>query len=249
MTKPTPDYPDAIIIVPIDALLDTRLGTAAKLDIKSVGVLGNSKYLERTDNNLWELCDNFTEEEYRKAWEGRDKETLKFSILSNFKTILVDMIATRTKGIIEDGGQGRIKVKINTWPYIFEGSEIEGLKDIITTLISDAVIVDVCHLSTKRLSPKYLKTNNIDAFVCMDFIEWLEAHSEHLDRCPLPAIECITPQAMEGVAERFAQGVKEKKIDGSVAEHFDVYEMIELSLTGGLQLSFVPAIGFSAVSV
>lgn len=75
---------DAIFLVDLDALLDTRLGVLASLSHEAFAeVIRNPEYAVREDDDLSRFTDKVTREQFLDAWKNRNEECLLSSYITN----------------------------------------------------------------------------------------------------------------------------------------------------------------------
>ena len=236
---------EAIIVVPIDALLDSRAGAALQLDNKAFIALHENNYQERKTNDLSVFCKTFSSDQYVEQWKGRDKHTLDHSIFTSIVPFLKDIIIHRIETSEMEPIKSKLHVKINTWPYRFEEVEKNTIVSIVEELLDNVIVVTTTYISLARLSPAYIKRKGWDALIMVDFIEWLTVHHVALAEFPIPAVECFAPKLIEDADDLYAKGIELGEISPVIEKIFDPYELCQMALSGVLCLNFIPVEFFS----
>ena len=244
MTSSPPEQ-DARILVPVDALLDTRMGTAYRLEPSAVADLLRANYWHRTTNDLTQLSPRLNAEQYSQLWRNRDMDTLKVSLVSHFLDVLKTMILQRAMDSIEQGGGGLTGVKINLHPYHFETADELMLIQICRELLPEDVQLELCRVSLVEMSPRWLREERMDAFVVLDFVEWFQTHSDNLLAHPIPGVECFCPELIEDMAGRLQRALLTGEIDYDIQQHTDPFQLIRMILAGVVMITFLPIAAFS----
>lgn len=240
--------PDARILVPVDALLDTRMGTASRLDPKAIKDILRNDYGHRKSNDLSRLTDRFTSEAYWQLWQQRDVDTLKQSLVSHFTDVLKTMILQHTMDTIERGGPGQTEVKINLHPYELETSDEKELLSILSELLPEDVGLALCRVSHAQLTPLWIREEKLDAFVVLDFVEWFQKQSDNLLAHPIPGIECFCPELIEDMDGRIQRAMIMGEIDYDLQQQTDPFGLIRMVLAGAVMVTFLPIEAFSLPS-
>ena len=236
---------DARILVPVDALLDTRMGTASRLDPKAIVDLLDNDYSHRKSNDLARLTERFTSAEYWQLWQNRDMDTLRQSLVSHFPDVLKTMILQHTIDTLERGGSGLTMVKINLHPYNFESPDEQALLSIMAELLPDDVELELCRVSIEQLTPRWLREERLDAFVVLDFVEWFQKQCDNLLCHPIPGIECFCPELIEDMDGHIQRALLTGEIDYDLQQSTDPFGMIRMILAGAVMVTFLPIEVFS----
>lgn len=173
------------IYTPLDAFLDTRLGVLAqhtRSGFEQVFLDNRSRYWERDHNRLWEWSTQFTQQQYQYWYQGRNKDTLKLSMATNFPNALI-VLHERIRRH-HHGEQKQVHLTINTAPYNFTEEEKETLIKLIAHLTDDRFEINVVDVPMALVAPGYLKDNYNFAYLS-DFDEWWRNHSHRVYQEPM----------------------------------------------------------------
>lgn len=176
------------VLVDLDALLDTRLATLAKINEDlAIGVL-NKGYRTRTIDSF----PGVSAEEFKKAYAKRDVDTLVMAVATNAFVLLQSCIKGSIENIVVGGPGQPISFEINYHPYDLESDEIEMIKHAIESRTMDIVDVTMVKIDNMFLTPTYCK-ENYALMIRYDYVEWIEMHQEELAKKPMPAVGLIAP--------------------------------------------------------
>lgn len=181
------------VLIQIDALLDTRVGTAYRMGAKNIDWVG---YFERTHSKVWEFF-GLEEEAYKDTYLKRNLETLELSMATELYRQLSYVM--RNKLVLAAGSplHERPEIIINYWPYNLASNTVELFKQMVVETLSDLakMRVNAVYMAPERLTPKYLKDNYTD-LVLYDLAEWMELAGQHFADCPIPDVSVCYPATL-----------------------------------------------------
>lgn len=236
--------PISSILVPLDVLLDTRIGTVAKLGGPDLvlSVL-NGNYHTRTDDKFPQV----NVEAYNTLYAGRDEETLSLSYSTNVDGFLRELVHSLIKQTFVRPFHQGVRVVVNTYPYQLSDEVIEQiLGAVVTKLLADTEVdvpltVVADRLSDDALTPDYCKTH-FAAMLMYDYENWLEKQQLALIKRPMPEVTMFAP------AIYFVQTPTEEEIKQMQTEsQWNPFEVLQHSIRGGIDLQFLPIELFSIV--
>ena len=239
------DNSNATLLVPLDALLDTHMGTVYLLSPDSMSSLLRCNYHKRDYNHPWDFTDDFNRSDFCKRWKNRDIETLKVSIVTRMLETIKVSVLRKEIGSIATGGKYNATVKINTYPYALKQVEVNELKHIVASKLDFMVEVSTVNVSHSELSPIFLRDNKITTFIVTDFEEWITEHYISLANNPIPHIECVAPILSEDYVNRLQNAIRAGKVDGDLATSITPFEALEICMSYLIKLSFLPVELFS----
>lgn len=181
------------VCVMLDALIDTRIGTAIKLGAKDIDW---ESYIDRTHSMVWDFF-KVDKTVYQRAYARRDTDTLKNSIATVLTTQIEaictpKIIAGKSNPLLESP-----ELIINTWPFKLNrhvsASIVESVEQFFTE--DTSLKVSAVHMHPRDVSPTWLKDNSCDLIV-YDVIEWFSYNNIKLEECPIPEIQLIHPATL-----------------------------------------------------
>ena len=222
------------LLIDLDALLDTRLGCLIHHRAKDAAAMDMDAYRGRLTDNLWELCDNVTPEDYRDWWASRDIEVLKCSLASSMmvrlKAMTYNLMAVRSKqGFMTD-----LKVVVNTYPYKLEDEVRQAYKESVKDVISKDFIVEMVYLSPEALTPETLMVS-YHYYALYDLDRWLTANHTALEEHPIPSFPINAPSLY---CNRWPTDADIKELGLSHRE--EAFAQWELYMSAHLMLGFLP---------
>lgn len=177
------------ILVTLDSLLDTRLGTIAKINDEVFNkIVLDEKYHTR-DTDVFEDIDIVV---YKETYSNRNVETLSKSLLTNIILVLRDIISGLEKQAIMAPHNADTSVVINVYPYVLIDEELSEISKAISMHLSDLVKINFINMSPKELTPLYCKSN-FAVMIMYDYGEWLETNAELFLVTQIPEITLFIP--------------------------------------------------------
>jgi len=183
-----------IILVELDCLLDTRIGTLSLLDDKAAAALLSEKYTHRVSDNWEFLTDGaVTNEAFNQRYQQRDKDVLKASRPVNLITFLPKLLNDLEKQALSEPITKDLTLRINTYPYKLTVMERRIITECIYEQYTSAYTkVDVVDIAPDKLTPRYLR-EEVAMVIMYDFNRWLTLHIDQLAANPLPDTHMVIP--------------------------------------------------------
>lgn len=181
------------VLIQLDALLDTRVGTAYRMGATDIDWLG---YFDRTHSKVWEFF-GLEEEAFKDTYLKRNLETLELSMATELYRQL--SFVMRNKLVLAAGSplHERPEIVINYWPYNLPSATVELFKQMVVETLSDVakMRVNAVYMAPERITPKFLKEGFSD-MILYDLSEWLELAGQHFAECPIPDIAVCYPATL-----------------------------------------------------
>ncbi len=172
------------ILVDLDSLLDTRLGTLSGIspDLARQALTAPG-YLTRTTDTFVGV----EEAVYKAAYAQRDIQTLKQSVMTGIVSYLRSILKQLKDQAVTQPTHDAIRVDVNVFPYDPSPDELAVLHEVLLYRLTggmateaqefDLVTVDIVNYSPESLTPAHCKAN-YGALVMYDPWNWLNLHSE-----------------------------------------------------------------------
>lgn len=178
------------VYVELDCLLDTRLGTIAKIDPELVATtLTNEDYYTRD-------CDEFEgidKAVFKEAYANRDKETLALSGATGFclelGRIVLDLVAESHHNPL----RGQVSVVVNVYPYQLTDDEKLMIKHSVTYHTQETVDIDIISLMPTFITADFFREDYVVA-VFYDYQQWFESQMKNIAERPLLDLSVIAPR-------------------------------------------------------
>jgi len=179
------------IYVDLDVLLDTRLGTIARLNEDAAVKTLQSGYHTRVADQF----EHVDMDEYKALYAQRDGDTLSKSMLSGAVPFLRDIaealaLQARSRPY-HNGG----KLIVNTHPYTstLSTSELDEIGRAIAARMDGHAPVELVDISPESLTPYHCK-HNFAMMMVYDFGAWMEMHSSAFRTTRLPEVTLYSPR-------------------------------------------------------
>lgn len=222
------------VLIDIDALLDTRLATLAKMNEDvAVQILDNG-YRSRTIDSF----PGISAEDFKKEYAKRDTDTLAMSVATNAFVLLQSCIKGSIENIIVGGPGQPITFEVNYNPYDLTSEEVELIKQAIEARTMDVVDVTMVKIDNMFLTPAYCK-ENYALMIKYDYVDWIEMHQEELAKKPMPSVGLIAP------ALYHLKVPTDEEMDDFKRNSIEPFQATEIALAPAIGLRLVKADIFS----
>ena len=179
------------LLVDLDTLLDTRMGTLVKIDLDNLVKIDKKKYLTRRSDNFDELV-NVDIDEYKELYKNRDVETLKCSGMTTYMLAVNKMLGEIAKEKIDNPAIESIELHVNYYPYKLSESMIKEFTDVISFYTNRLTKVKLVNLHPMLITPSLLK-NEYSLYATYDFDVWLGLQGKNLENHPIPTVTVNVP--------------------------------------------------------
>jgi hypothetical protein len=182
----------AAVYAELDALMDTRMGTLARMDEEVASrVLLEGKYHKRESDQFTGVDDRA----YRKAYAARDVETLKYARPTKALFLLNSLVRYLKEQATVRPFHDSAKVVINTFPYVLSVEEEAELGTVIATWISGLSPVELVHMRPQELTPSYVRQHSFSSMLMYEYDPWmsLHYHPASKDATPLQDVSIFAP--------------------------------------------------------
>ena len=161
------------IYLDIDAALDTRIGTLARLNqTLAYHALRKQYHLRRRDS-----FDGVDDKVFEELYAKRDTETLKHSVVTNIFHSIREMIIGAAMADAQRNRDIHCTVVLNTWPYTLNSQEVELFREMVKRQLFAQIGVEVVHLSPAELTPTHC-SDKYGVMIKYDYYWWLETQHQ-----------------------------------------------------------------------
>jgi hypothetical protein len=212
------------ILVELDCLLDTRLGTIERMGVEHAARVLTPAYLARQQD----VFDGVDRDEFRRLYQARDVETLKHSKLTNLATRLRDLTTALSEMAIARPYFDGVKIAVNTYPYQLDAETSEAVGKAVAVWAGGVVPVELVSIRPEQLTPALVKTSFAMLFM-YEYERWMDMHAEAFKDTRLNEVHLIAP------ALYFNEQPDEKVLKGLVrdaAHPFVAMTMLASPLVG-----------------
>lgn len=179
------------IYLDLDTILDTRMGTLAKMGTEhAVRALDSGRYHRRMIDEFDEVPKDVFVAEYAK----RDLDTLKLSVLTNLVFFLRRLIKDSLMQAIVQQKVERMCFTVNVWPYQFDDPGlVEMLIGCIRFHTYSTSSVRVISMPNEELTPQYC-ASNFQIMIRYNWTTWLELHKTFFEKKGFPEMTLVVPE-------------------------------------------------------
>lgn len=182
----------AVVYAELDALLDTRLGTIARISQEAAErVLLSGGYHKRDSDNFAEV----DMQVYRDLYSKRNVETLKVSTATKAVFLLNTLVRYLKEQATVRPYHDAAKVVINTFPYELSEEEKAELGTVIATWTSGLAPVELVYMSPQQLTPLYVKQHAYSSMLMYEYDPWMSLHysPENKNAKPIQDVSIFAP--------------------------------------------------------
>lgn len=206
------------ILVGLDELLDTRLGTIGLLDETVARKLAASDaYFEREVDEF----DGINAVEYKIAYADRNARNLRNSVMTKLMFHLRQVVTQLKQQAISQPEHDAVRVDVNIHPYSLSDEEKDEFRRVmkyhlnggvdIKVFEQDLLSVDFINVSPEKLTPSHCKAT-YGAMYMYNPWTWLNLHTEALQTVRLPEVIVYAPRLYHD-GKPDAQALNQFKMD------------------------------------
>lgn len=228
-----------IVYVELDALLDTRLATVAKIDSDAaVTLVTGEEYFERQIDDF-EALTGIDVQTFREAYKARDIVTLQASRRTQAPQLLHELItklemAESTTPYVEG-----LEVEVNVWPYELDNDEVDVLISAVMAFSGVETLVRAVRIQPADLTPKLIK-DYYSGMIMYNFREWFELQLRNFNAVKIPDLPILAPAIWY---EKIP--VPDDYLSEGVKPNINPFRLCEVGLYDVFQLNLLPAEVFS----
>lgn len=180
------------ILVELDALLDTRLGTVAGLNPDGALTLVKSPEYYRRQLDDFQSLIGLPKADFDAAYRARDLETLKRSRLTGI-TPFLDTWVRELEGLERSSPHvENVEVHINIAPYEMDEEERTTLLTTVMARIGRETAAKIVNIPLSELTPTHCR-REYTGMVLYNFREWMELQAEAFMTVKAPQMVVTAP--------------------------------------------------------
>lgn len=210
----------ARIMVQLDALLDTRLGTLSRINPEGIEALVLSGYQSRKVD----FFQGYDTQQFNEMYAKRDKETLMLSIETKMFLLLGKLVDVLDEQTILRPYHTGVEVVVNTHPYALDEEDKVTIRNTVDYWTKGMAPIKIVTIPPKDLTPEFCK-GNYSALVMYDFVEWLTMHIAAFEHTRMVDVTLYVPAILKMANESTHQADLEHHIKTS-AHPFEALEWL-----------------------
>lgn len=231
------------IYVALDVLLDTRIGTVAKLCGNDVAAnVLSANYHARLDDKF----PSVDVDAYKAMYAKRDLETLSLSTLTGAMAFLQTITSSLMQQVLTRPYHDGVRVVVNTYPYQLDEEDNQLLLDGLAEKMSVFARVEIpfkletIFKSDIELTPEFCK-DNFAAMLMYEYDNWFFLQQHAFIKRPAPEVTVYAP------AIYHVQTPTEEEIEEARAQLWHPLEAIMKTARGWIDLQLIDVVHFSIV--
>lgn len=174
------------VLVHLDCIFDTVLGTVIRMDNSLVDGLLSNGYWKRNHNQVSLLNDNIDQNEFDSLYASRDVITLRNSLRTEYLNVLQKYVTMSLSPDTDNPENVEYHITFNTYPYDLPQEELLELFVVLKEILGTKKVTRI-HADPKALTLEYLSTN-YQKCVFYNFFEW-----DGLHRAEIVATQKLLP--------------------------------------------------------
>lgn len=166
-----------IIMIDIDVLFDTRLGTLAFLYPDKVESLLAKGFRGRLHDNFDLLDSSIDMNQYNTIYNNRDKSVIAISRITNFMCPLLEIVKEyEWEMTYETEGCNDVDLVVNTFPYELEDAEVHQLMVGLREQLGFMIDIKFTRRDPKTFNIASLCYQGFTQYVMYHFNDWVAHH-------------------------------------------------------------------------
>lgn len=237
------DRPPNRVLVELDALLDTRLGTLSRINEEAAAAaLQDERYFGRLIDDFIEICgvDRAT---FLDAYRQRDVATLEASTITEMPFILAELTMKLEADIIDTPFASEVIVDLNCYPYQLDDEEREIIAQAVGSRLGEMTKVQCIYRSHAELSPQYIKPR-YSGVILYNLRDWMEANLENFKKVTMPRVTVLAP----ALHHDKIPNPDEFSRDG-LNKELNIFQLTELATVELFSLSLLPPLHYCIARV
>lgn len=229
------------VLVDLDAIMDTRLGTISQIDdAAAIKCFESEEYYFRLKDDFTDIC-GIGMAQFREAYANRNLDTIKRSVVCPTAFILKEMIISLELAQAQHPLAGVPAVDLNIWPYQLDQQTQQFLAAAVGNYAGMESPIRCVSFSPEQLSFKLMK-EHYGAYLVYGFRDWVKypLESKEFEKTTIPRVSVVAPALFETdlptPSEYEQQGLN---------PDIDPIEMTEVMFRPMVGLDMAPAFMFS----
>lgn len=221
------------LLISLDSLLDTRLGTIALINPQSYAelLLGGFYPFRFVDH-----FNNVDNEEFKKRYTARNKENLRKASLTAIYNLVLDFVKKTAKLSLNTPASLTPEIHINMYPYDLNEKERKVIINRLKGMIPLQPEIKIVNYTLEELNPLFVRAT-YQTMILYEGSQWLDIHTENklLEKYPIPLTTLFIPLKSEVI------------FDEPLEKLYQALTALEEAVTPIINLQFLPLVNFSSI--
>lgn len=168
------------LLLDLDALFDTRMGTLLGMDKQAANLIVKNGYQIREWDDFETLSEGkIRNADYQYEYANRNRDTLLRSIITGLPVVINSYIDTLMERIVRNVDVDMVSITLNTFPYHLPGPDIQAMIECLGVMVPEFVKINAVRHPHEVLDPLTLK-GAYDAWATYAYDDWLKIHHQAL---------------------------------------------------------------------
>lgn len=226
----------AVIYVPLDVILDTRLAVIAKYDQSLASDILADGYHSRKEDSFKGL-DKLT---FSELYKNRDAGILPYSRITNAVKFIQRAVDELVKQSLTGPYHSSVKVLINAFPYELEDEVKKAIVDAMRQWLGELPQIEITYILPDLLTPDYIKQSFVMMFM-YEFEQWLEIQGKAFEHTRVPEVTLFAPALYSKVPTP-------EELTAVIREAMHPMQATEMLLANYIELRLLPVSYFSVLN-
>lgn len=160
------------IYTELDVLLDTRLGTIARISQEAAEKQLLAGHTARQDDWFGNVVDM---EVYSKMYANRDADTLPYCTMTGAVPMLAELSLKLLGQAQTTPFYDGIRIVVNMFPYELSIEEQEAIGKSIAHYVGNNIPVELVYIKPESLTPQYC-SQSFGMMIMYDYNSWMNLH-------------------------------------------------------------------------
>ena len=227
------------IYVDLDVLLDTRLGTLARMDSSLAEKVASDPNYRSRRTDAFEILDEQQLLQFRELYKNRNADTIKRSMVTNGIQLLKETVKLLAEQAVVRPYHDGSKVVVNMWPYTETLSEEEYIEigKAITVWMGGSTPVELFTTAPENLHPELCK-NTYAMMIKYDYEDWMNLQTDAFRKSRLPDMTLLAPAV-------FLKNYTDEEIKKVTKESMHPIQELEMLASPLISLTLIDVAYFS----
>lgn len=184
---------DQHILCELDALVDTRLPSLARVNPEAAAKMVNEYYWKRLSDDFALYTGGMvTNEAFQTQYAKRDVDTLRGALATNLCLSLTGMFANLCDQRINSPLVHDVKLTINFYPYRLDPAQIEMYLTSLAVFTNNEVKIEHVWIPPDDITPALLDAE-YSAYILYDYNHWMGLQEPRFHNKVMPSVTVFAP--------------------------------------------------------
>lgn len=227
--------PKQKILIELDCLLDTRIGTVASISQELATSVLNNGYHERHEDKYPDVVP----EQFKTLYAQRNLDTLKMSTITTFMPLLRHLCNLIEEEAISRPYHSGPEVTVNLYPYELSAEDSKAILGAISKWLGHKVPISLVRYAPSELRPIYCKDYSL--IVMYNPTDWFNLNLEELMKKPLRDVALYIPRILHNKTQT------DEELKKIIEESMDPFQALDIVMKTVIDVSILEVSYFSIV--